>query len=415
MNEPPMVHHVQMRRIAIGLLLGGWCIAYIDRFNVGFAALQMNHDLGLSPAQFGIGAGLFFLTYSALEVPSNILLTKFGPRLWLGRIMITWGVVNALMVFVSGPVSFYTFRLLLGAAEAGFFPGVAFYISGFVPLRERSQVLAKFAFVTQAATVIGGPLAAALLSLNGVAGRTGWQWLFLFEGAPAVVLGACVLRWLPEMTSKEDSDTDGADTVPRVIRLIVHEWRYWAWAAIFFVYNVGSSALRLWQPTMLRSLSDASDSMIAIMSIVPASVAAIAILGAGYSAKRTGDRRWHIVVALVCGAVGLLLVSVANSALECLVAASLASVAVTCQPPLFASVTSMSAGTTRATAVAFVNSIGMYGSFFGPAIVGVVRESSGSFANAYAMLAIGLLAGGILAAVVRERTDRIPLLEQQPA
>jgi MFS family permease len=200
------------------------------------------------------------------------------------------------------------------------------------------------------------------------------------------------------------------------LRAVVQDWRYWGWALVFFAYNLGSSALRLWQPTMLRALSQGSDFQISLMSAVPSVAGAVAIVLVGYSSRRTGERRWHLAIPLACGAVGLLLVSNATSATACVAAAALATTAVACQPPLFASVTAASSDGTRAAAIAFVNSLAMCGSFFGPTLVGYARGMTGSFQAAYIALAVGLLAAATLGAAVNEGSvkDALPL-RQQPA
>ena len=173
-----------------------YVVSFLDRVNVGFAALEMNRDLGLSPAVYGFGAGIFFIGYSLFEVPSNLILARTGARLWIARIMITWGLIAAAMMFVRGPVSFYVLRFLLGIAEAGFFPGIIFYLSEWFPAEARARAVARFMTAIPVSGMIGGPISGALLGLNGRLGLTGWQWLFLLEGLPAVVLGFAVLRYL---------------------------------------------------------------------------------------------------------------------------------------------------------------------------------------------------------------------------
>lgn len=408
------VHKVSHR--VLPLLLAAWFVAYLDRFNVGFAALQMNDDLGLSPAAFGFGAGLFFLSYSACELPSNLLLTRFGPRVWLGRIMITWGLVTVAMLWTAGPISFYVLRFCLGVAEAGCFPGIAFYLSQMLPLRERAFALAKLGSMTQLAIIIGGPLAGLLLSLDGVAGLAGWQWLFLLEGLPAVALGLIVLRFLPddlvsirELSERErqlldvDRDSSGAESTMNSLRSVVRERRYWVWAIVFFAYNVGSSGLRVWQPTLLRTLSGASDLMVGVWSAIPPFAGAAAILLVGYSSTTRAERRWHVTIPLLCGALGLVFVSTASSAAGCLIAASVAALGVACQPPLFAAVTSVSRGVTRAAAVGFVNSIALMGSFCGPYLVGYMQGQTGSIQMPYALLSAVVLAGALLNLTIRDR------------
>src|SRR5262245_31477233 len=173
-------------------------VCFLDRVNVGFAALEMNRDLGFSPAVYGFGAGIFFIGYSLFEVPSNLILARVGARRWIARIMITWGLIAAGMMFVRGPLSFYLLRFLLGIAEAGFFPGIIFYLSGWFPAEARARAIARFMTAIPVSGMIGGPISGALLGLDGRLGLTGWQWLFLLEGLPAVVLGVAVLRFLPD-------------------------------------------------------------------------------------------------------------------------------------------------------------------------------------------------------------------------
>jgi predicted MFS family arabinose efflux permease len=288
---------------------------------------------------------------------------------------------------------------------------------------QRAFALAKFAFVTQCATVLGGPLAGMLLALNGRGGRAGWQWLFLAEGLPAIALGLCILRWLPDANGTVAAAGPDASSSPErpdaslgSLRAVAQDWRYWGWAVVFFAYNLGSSALRLWQPTMLRALSQRSDFQISLMSAVPSVAGAVAIVLVGYSSRRTGDRRWHLAIPLACGAVGLLLVSNATSASACVAAAALATTAVACQPPLFASVTAASSDVTRAAAIAFVNSLAMCGSFFGPTLVGYARGITGSFEAAYVALAVVLLGAATLGAVVNDSAVvDASALRRQPA
>src|SRR5438093_1014353 len=193
---PTVLSKVRRRLLPFLFLLD--IVAYLDRINVGFAALQMNQALGFSATTYGLGAGMFFLSYVLFEIPSNVILARIGARLWIARIMITWGIVSSSMMFVRSPAGFHTLRFLLGAAEAGFFPGLIFYLTQWFPARERARTIAMFMTATLTAGVIGGPISGALLSLHGAAGLAGWQWLFLLEGAPAIALGFVVLRVLTD-------------------------------------------------------------------------------------------------------------------------------------------------------------------------------------------------------------------------
>jgi ACS family tartrate transporter-like MFS transporter len=194
--ERTTLRAVSLRLIPFLFVL--YVVSFLDRVNVGFAALEMNRDLGFSPAVYGFGAGIFFIGYSLFEVPSNLILARVGARRWIARIMITWGLIAAGMMFVRGPLSFYLLRFLLGIAEAGFFPGIIFYLSGWFPAEARARAIARFMTAIPVSGMIGGPISGALLGLGGRLGLTGWQWLFLLEGLPAVLLGVAVLRFLPD-------------------------------------------------------------------------------------------------------------------------------------------------------------------------------------------------------------------------
>jgi ACS family tartrate transporter-like MFS transporter len=411
----------QITRRVMPLLLTVWFVAYLDRFNISIAALQMNRDLGLSPSAFGFAAGVFFLGYSVFELPSNLMLARFGARRWLARILITWGTVACAMAFVRDARSLHFLRFMLGAAEAGCFPGMAYYLSRVLPLRERALAFAQLAAVTQVAVIVGGPLAGWLLALNGRGGLAGWQWLFFIEGTPAIILAFGVLKWLPEdidafssLSAAERLHLAASLDKPAVhesavtaVRRVLRDRRLLAWAAVFFTYNLGSAGLRIWQPTMLRQLTNASDLAVATLSVIPAIAGLSAIWAVGYSSKLMAERRWHIAVPLVCGVVGLTLVAFSASVVWCVAAASLATVAIACQPPLFASVTAVSDGTTRAAAVALVNSLAMTGSFVGPYVIGYLQAATSSFRTPYLLLAAVLCAGTLLNIATRESTGRL--------
>ena len=400
------------------LLMAGWYVAYIDRFNVGYAALEMNADLGLSAGAFGFGAGIFFLAYSIFELPSNLALAKVGARVWLTRIMITWGVAAIAMATVTDAWSFYGLRFLLGMAEAGCFPGMAYYLSQHLPLRERTIALAQLGVMTQLAAITGGPLAAMFLGFDGFAGLSGWQWLFIGEGLPAILLGLAVYRFLPDnlqdvgalsteerralaVTTSQSAPISLTDT----LRFVFTERRYLAWADVFFCYNVGSSAVKMWQPTILRSLSPGASLLsIGLLTSIPAIVGGLAILAVGWSSRHFSERRWHVTLPLLAGASGLLLLSISTTTFAAVCSAALVFAAVACQPPLFAAVTAVSEGSTKAAGVAYVNSLAMLGSFFGPTIVGIVSEL-GLGTSAYA--AFGTLwAGAALFNLTIDRPQR---------
>ncbi len=401
---------VRLERGVLPLLLTIWFVAYLDRFNIGYAALQMNTALRLSPAAFGFGAGLFFFAYSLFEIPSNLALTRVGARRWLARIMFTWGVASMATAFANGREAFYVCRFLLGAAEAGCFPGIAYYLSQHLSASQRTYALAQLASVTQVAIMAGGPIAALLLRLDGVFGLAGWKWLFIVEGLPAIALAVVVLTRLPDASlpvsdavpSEHASRTRLAALDTREERLMeglrsaIADPRMWGWAAVFFSYNVGSSALRVWQPMMIKTLGHTSDSVASLLTIVPAIAGFTAILVVGRHAARRNELRWHAAVPMMLGGAGLVSVAFATTAIHAVAATALAALAVACQPIIFSAVAAATSNTERAAAVAFVNSIAMLGSFFGPSFVGIVEQATGGGALAYLTLGMLVVSGGLL-------------------
>ena len=292
-------------------------VCFLDRVNVGFAALQMNQDLGLSPAVYGLGAGIFFLGYVLCEVPSNLLLARMGARVWIARIMITWGLVASAMMFVRGPLSLYGLRFLLGAAEAGFVPGIIYYLSGWFPAAERARAIARFMAAVPLSGVVGGPLSGALLSLNGHLGLAGWQWLFLLEGVPAVVLGFVVLVYLTERPEEATwlTPTERAWLTTHLSRereqcermsvlQALSNGTVWRLGLLGFAF--GFSGLGLWLPQIVRGLSGLSDFMVGLVSAVPYLVAGAAMVLVGAHSDRSGERLLRIVASATAAAFGFL-------------------------------------------------------------------------------------------------------------
>ena len=278
-DAAPVLAKTRRRLIPFLFLL--YIVAYLDRINVGFAALQMNQALGFSPTIYGFGAGIFFLSYVLFEIPSNVILSRVGARIWIARIMISWGLVSSAMMFVQGVTGFYTLRFLLGMAEAGFFPGIIYYLTRWFPIRERARTIAAFMTATLIAGVIGGPVSGALLSFHGF-GLAGWQWLFLLEGLPAVVLGLFVLKFLTERPEEamwlsdaeratlvaclsEDSRAQPAETTARALG----NRRTWLLAVVYFTIPVTLYGIGFWLPQMLKTASGGSDLTVGLLSAVP--------------------------------------------------------------------------------------------------------------------------------------------------
>jgi ACS family tartrate transporter-like MFS transporter len=317
----------RVRRRLIPFLATMYFVAYLDRVNVGFAALQMNAALGLSSQVFGTGAGIFFLGYFLFEVPSNFALARVGARIWIARIAILWGVVSVSMLLISGPRSFYAMRFLLGAAEAGFFPGIVLYFTFWFPAPERAKALAQFSTASMAAGIFGAPLSGALLSLRGVAGLDGWQWLFLVEGVPAIVLGivalwyltdgpeqACWLadderRWLIDAIRRDRALTAGRPAHTLFAGLT--NLTVWRLALSLFLVVTSGYGFSFFLPQIVKALSGASDLTVGALTAVPFFIAAIGMVTVAAHSDRTGERRGH---AAACAALAALALGAASFA-----------------------------------------------------------------------------------------------------
>jgi ACS family tartrate transporter-like MFS transporter len=299
------------------LLLGLYLIAYIDRVNVGVAALQMNADLNFGDATFGFGAGIFFLGYALFEIPSNMILARVGARRWLARIAITWGLLTCAMLAVRTPTQFYVARFVLGVAEAGLFPGVIYYLSHWFPESHRARALAGLMLALPLAQVIGGPVGGALLSLRGVADLAGWQWLFLIEGLPAIVLGGIALYWLDELPAEATWLTHAqrmwlTERIAREARGVGGEGASplralanplaWALAVPYFAYYTTALAYTLWLPTIVRESLQISDAATGLVVGGIALTGAIAFPLAGILSDRWGERCYVAALGMGCGA-----------------------------------------------------------------------------------------------------------------
>jgi len=403
----------RVRRRLIPFLFLLYIVAYLDRINVGFAALQMNRALGFSATTYGFGAGIFFLSYVLFEIPSNVILARVGARLWIARIMISWGIVSSAMMFVRGPAAFYTLRFLLGAAEAGFFPGMIYYLTQWFPARERARTVAAFMTATLTAGVIGGPMSGALLSLQGVGGLAGWQWLFLVEGVPAIVLGGIVLRVLDDAPEEAAwlSD-DERETLVDALRVdarrqrmettggALRNRRTWLLAVIHLIIPVTLYGIGFWMPQMLKTASGSSDFVVGALSAVPYAAGAVAMVVAGRHSDRTGERRWHIAAsAMACG--GALAISVLSSgAAWTVVTLSVAMMGLASMfGPFWALVTSELGGVGAAASIALVNAVGNTGGFVGPYLLGAINDRTHSFAAGLLVIAAMLAVGAVTVVV----------------
>jgi len=412
-----------MRKAAwrlLPLLAVGYCIAYMDRANISFAALQMNIDLHFSAAVYGLGAGLFFLSYAALELPSNLALVRFGARRWIARIMITWGVLAVGMMFVSTPFQFYAMRFLLGAAESGFFPGVIFYLTQWFPSDQRATAVSRFYIAYPISAVIMGALAGWLLGLRGDLGLAGWQWLFLIEGAPAIVLSLVFLIMLPDspatakwLTAAERDWITGRLAAEQAARgpadhslaATFSNPAVWLLGLASFCIQFTAYALNLSAPAILQEATHLSAGRIGGLISVIALAGVAAMLLVAWSSDRAQERIWHAVVPqglivlgfLVCGLVGGPWALVGAYAV-------IATCQYAVQTAIWAIPGDLLSGRSAAAAVATIGAISMTGGFLGPYAFGLVRQATGDYSHGLLMLAVPSLLAGLIILMLRGRS-----------
>jgi ACS family tartrate transporter-like MFS transporter len=412
----------RVRRRLIPFLATMYFVAYLDRVNVGFAALQMNAALGLSSQVFGVGAGIFFLGYFLFEIPSNFALARVGARRWIARIAIVWGCVSMAMIFITGPRSFYAMRFLLGAAEAGFFPGIVLYFTYWFPAPERARAVAQFSTASMAAGVIGAPLSGALLSLRGVAGLDGWQWLFVVEGVPAVVLGCAALwyltdgpecaAWLPEderqwlvdaiRRDREQTQRPQAASV----RAGLLDPTVWRLAISLFLVVTSGYGFSFFLPQIVKALSGASDLAVGLWSALPFLVAAVGMVTVAAHSDRTGERRRHAAACAWVAALGLMGASVAMQPIVRFVALSVAAIGLySFTPPFWSIPTAFLRGDGAAAGIAFINATGNLGGFLGPYVMGWMKEATGDYLVGLRLLAAAAALSGALV-LLRARIRR---------
>ncbi|HUU25933.1 MAG TPA: MFS transporter [Methyloceanibacter sp.] len=398
------------------------CLAYtinfLDRVNVGFAALHMNTDLGLSPSVYGFGAGIFFLGYIAFEIPSNLALQRFGARIWIARIMISWGLIACAMALVRSETGFYVMRLLLGIAEAGFFPGIILYLTYWFPAAERARIIALFMASVPLATVFGGPLSGALLEMHGFLGLAGWHWLFIIEGVPAILLGIAALfvltdrpaqaRWLTgdERQALATTLAAEAETTKAIgyadIGAALTRPRVLALGMLYFLMVIGLYGIGFWMPQVIEGFG-LDPLQVGFLTAIPYLFAAIAMVAWGRHSDRTGERRWHIALPLLLAACAFAWSAYSGPLVPTMVALTIATLGFySAFGPFWSLPTALLTGAGAAAGIALVNSMGNAAGFAGPYIVGVLKQATGSFSAALLFLAAALALGGLMALCFRE-------------
>jgi MFS transporter, ACS family, tartrate transporter len=378
-----------------------YVIAWLDRVNVGFAGLQMNADLGFSSTVFGFGSGIFFLGYCLFEIPSNIILERVGARLWISRIMVTWGLISAALMFVQTPAAFYLLRFLLGVAEAGFFPGVIYYLSLWYPIAHRARAIAAFMTAVPVTGLIGGPLSGALLELDGLHGLAGWQWLFLLEGLPAVILGTSVLFYLkdrPETThwltpAERDwlvetlaSERKACLLRPN-IRVALTDKTVWNLGIIFLLVAAGFYGYSFWAPLIIKSLTGLSNFKVGLVLGAISAVTIVGMLLNSYHSDRAGERAIHIAVPLSVMAIGLVGCALLRQPALAIIALALIPLGhCASYGPFWSMPTQFFTGPAAAAGIALVTMIANVGSFAGPTLIGLLKARTGTHTAAFALL-----------------------------
>ena len=419
--ETRTYHKVDVRLLPFLFLC--YILAYLDRVNVGFAKLQMLKDLSMSDAAFATGAGIFFIGYFFFEVPSNVLLKKFGARMWIARIMISWGVISAGMIFVKGEWSFYAMRFLLGLAEAGFFPGVIFYLTLWYPSKLRASRTAWFVAAIAVSGVIGNPISGWIMDrLNGAMNLAGWQWLFLSEGIPSVIVGLWVIYYLD--SSIEEAKWLTAEEKALLANNVIAEdkhktehkladaftsGRVWVLCAIYFTLMIGLYGIAFWLPTIVKAFGIKGYFGVGLITAIPYGVAVIGMIFLSLHSDKTGERRLHYVFNVVAGAIGLVLSGIfASNPVLAIIFLSIGTLGVIGSMPLFWPLPSaFLAGTAAAAGIGIVNSVGNLGGYFGPNIPIWAKHVSSDRSAALYIIAGILMIGAFLTYFFVPKTLRV--------
>jgi len=407
--------------------------AYLDRVNLSFAALSMRRELGFSGAVYGAGAGLFFVSYALFEIPANLVLLRLGPRRWIAIITIAWGIISSGMALIHSAASFYLLRFFLGAAEAGFFPGVIMYLTYWFPLAYRARAIARFTTASAIAGVIGAPLSIYLLRLDGFAHIVGWKWLFIGEGLPSIVLGVIVFfvlvdrpedaawlspaerEWLQNELAANSSNAitsnstgNGTNEVaPTLLTQAFRESALWMLAFIYFAISVGVYSVALWLPVVVKSLTHDTDVRVIALTTIPYLLAVVTMLLVARSSDKSSERRWHLCACLIAAALAFLISAVAANPILGLAALFFTAAGLWGSfGPFWSLPTTIFRGAAAAGGIALINSIGALGGFFGPWLMGRVSDVTHNFRSALLVAGVFLILAALVAS--RLKTPRQP-------
>ena len=395
----------RVTRRLLPMLMLCYFVAYLDRVNIGFAGLTMNKDLGFSSSVFGFGGGIFFLGYFLFEVPSNVILEKVGARTWIARILVSWGIISGLTAQSVGPYSFFTIRFVLGLAEAGFFPGIILYLTWWFPSFYRSRMTAVFMAAIPISNILGSLVSGVLLNMHGLWGLAGWQWLFILEAAPAVVLGIVFYFYMTDRPEHADwLEPEQRDwliarlAAERAQREAIRHYslgqalrdrRVLLLSLVYFGGTYASYGIVLFQPQIVRKLAEGFGT-IGMINAIPYVFGACAMIAWGRHSDHTGERTGHTAIAYSLAAVGLTACALMTDPFMTMAMLVLASIGQSSTGPCFWSLpTAMLSGTAAAGGIALINALGNLGGFFGPYIFGLVRDASGNFTLGLIAIAIG--------------------------
>lgn len=417
--EARVARRLRARILPFVILL--YFVSFLDRVNVGFAALSMNAAIGLTPAMLGFGGGIFFVGYIAVQVPSNLLMMRVGARVWIARVVMAWGIVSAASAFVVGPYSFYVMRFLLGITEAGFFPGTLLYLSLWFPARQRALAIATFMAAAPLSTAVGSPISGALMELPRYLGLANWQWLFILEGLPAVILGFLTLRvltdrpeeaawladderaWLIETLAAERAQSRPHAGFRAAAWATLRDPRVLALAIIYSGTSAGLYAVGLWSPLILRQFGF-SALRIGWINAVPSIVAAAGMIFWARHSDRTLERSWHVAIACLLGGAGFLWAGSAQTAIAVVLALTVVNFGSNAaKGPVWALPSVFLSGAGAAAGIAWINSLGNIGGFIGPWLIGLIKQRWGSYADGlYAVGAMMALSAVLMIALRRK-------------
>jgi len=420
--EARVARRLRARILPFVILL--YFVSFLDRVNVGFAALSMNAAIGLTPAMLGFGGGIFFVGYIAVQVPSNLLMMRVGARVWIARVVMAWGIVSAASAFVVGPYSFYVMRFLLGITEAGFFPGTLLYLSLWFPARQRALAIAAFMAAAPLSTAVGSPISGALMELPRYLGLANWQWLFILEGLPAVILGFLTLRvltdrpeeaawladderaWLVETLAAERAQSRPHAGFRAAAWATLRDPRVLALAIIYSGTSAGLYAVGLWSPLILRQFGF-SALRIGWINAVPSIVAAAGMIFWARHSDRTLERSWHVAIACLLGGAGFLWAGSAQTAVAVVLALTVVNFGSNAaKGPVWALPSVFLSGAGAAAGIAWINSLGNIGGFIGPWLIGLIKQRWGSYADGLYAVGAMMALSAVLMIALRGKVEQ---------